>query len=265
MIIIYRFLKSLLDKIFALIGIIIFMPLIIILSIAVAIDSKGPAIFLQERVGKGGKLFKMVKFRTMRTTGIPFDINNPVIEDDNQNLTKVGRFIRRFKLDEFLQLFNVLKGDMNFIGPRPLLPVYMEHYQPWEKEKFKLKPGMSGLAQVNGNGHLLGVERSYYDVLYIKKENPFTDLGIVLKTVAVVFGGEEKYIKRVDDAQLDEVRTEFELTGKISRKKFKMPSNASVNTENVDKGANGLQKADGNAVGQNAENNADGSKSAEGE
>lgn len=221
MIIIYRFLKSLLDKIFALIGIIIFMPLIIILSIAVAIDSKGPAIFLQERVGKGGKLFKMVKFRTMRTTGIPFDINNPVIEDDNQNLTKVGRFIRRFKLDEFLQLFNVLKGDMSFIGPRPLLPVYLEQYQPWEKEKFKLKPGMSGLAQVNGNGHLSGAERSYYDVLYIKKENPFTDLGIVLKTVAVVFGGEEKYLRHVSEKELNLISEEFETTGKISRKKYK--------------------------------------------
>ena len=161
---------------------------------------------------------KMVKFRTMRTTGIPFDINNPVIEDDNQNLTKVGRFIRRFKLDEFLQLFNVLKGDMNFIGPRPLLPVYLEQYQPWEKEKFKLKPGMSGLAQVNGNGHLSGAERSYYDVLYIKKENPFTDLGIVFKTLLVVLRGEEKYLRHVSEKELNLISEEFETTGKISRK-----------------------------------------------
>ena len=164
----YKFFKSFFDFVFSLLGIIILFPLFLLVGLLIALDSRGPIVFKQERVGKDQKIFKMYKFRTMKTIDVPFDVNHPVIKNNNQNLTRVGKWIRRFKLDEFLQLLNVLKGDMSLIGPRPLKVEYLEHYEPWELQKFDVKPGMSGLAQVRGNGHLSSKERSYYDVEYTK-------------------------------------------------------------------------------------------------
>lgn len=205
----YKFFKFIFDKILALLGLIIlFLPLIII-AIAIKIDSKGPAIFKQERIGKKQKPFKLYKFRTMKSTNIKFDINHPVIFDDNDNLTKVGRVLRKIKADEMLQLLNVLKGDMSFIGPRPLLGVYLEQYEPWELQKFTVKPGLSGLSQVSGNGYLSSQERSYYDVLYTEKISFFTDLKAVFKTLGVIFRGEERYLKHVNDADMQEMKDKY--------------------------------------------------------
>ena len=134
----YRFFKAVMDFLLALLGLVIlFFPLLIV-ALAIRIDSKGPAIFKQERIGKGQKPFMLYKFRTMKTTNVEFDINHPVIKDDNKNLTRVGRVIRKLKIDEFLQLINVLKGDMSLIGPRPLMRVYLDGYEPWEKQKFNV-------------------------------------------------------------------------------------------------------------------------------
>ncbi len=207
----YRFFKAVMDFLLALLGLVIlFFPLLIV-ALAIRIDSKGPAIFKQERIGKGQKPFMLYKFRTMKTTNVEFDINHPVIKDDNKNLTRVGRVIRKLKIDEFLQLINVLKGDMSLIGPRPLMRVYLDGYEPWEKQKFNVRPGMSGLSQVKGNGHLSSVERSYYDVVYAKKQNLFKDTEILFKTIGVMLAGEEKFLTPVSAEKINEMRTQFSL------------------------------------------------------
>ena len=207
----YRFFKAVMDFLLALLGLVIlFFPLLIV-ALVIRIDSKGPAIFKQERIGKGQKPFMLYKFRTMKTTNVEFDINHPVIKDDNKNLTRVGRVIRKLKIDEFLQLINVLKGDMSLIGPRPLMRVYLDGYEPWEKQKFNVRPGMSGLSQVKGNGHLSSVERSYYDVVYAKKQNLFKDTEILFKTIGVMLAGEEKFLTPVSAEKINEMRTQFSL------------------------------------------------------
>ena len=207
----YRFFKAVMDFLLALLGLVIlFFPLLIV-ALAIRIDSKGPAIFKQERIGKGQKPFMLYKFRTMKTTNVEFDINHPVIKDDNKNLTRVGRVIRKLKIDEFFQLINVLKGDMSLIGPRPLMRVYLDGYEPWEKQKFNVRPGMSGLSQVKGNGHLSSVERSYYDVVYAKKQNLFKDTEILFKTIGVMLAGEEKFLTPVSAEKINEMRTQFSL------------------------------------------------------
>ena len=207
----YRFFKAVMDFLLALLGLVIlFFPLLIV-ALAIRIDSKGPAIFKQERIGKGQKPFMLYKFRTMKTTNVEFDINHPVIKDDNKNLTRVGRVIRKLKIDEFLQLINVLKCDMSLIGPRPLMRVYLDGYEPWEKQKFNVRPGMSGLSQVKGNGHLSSVERSYYDVVYAKKQNLFKDTEILFKTIGVMLAGEEKFLTPVSAEKINEMRTQFSL------------------------------------------------------
>ncbi|MBR4800953.1 MAG: sugar transferase [Clostridia bacterium] len=198
----YKFCKAVCDFIFSLLGIIFLFPLFIIVGILIAIDSKGPIIFKQERVGKDQKIFKMYKFRTMKTIDVPFDVNHPVIRNDNANLTRIGKWIRRFKLDEFLQLFNVIRGDMSLIGPRPLKVEYLAHYEPWELQKFSVKPGMSGLAQIRGNGHLSSKERSYYDVEYTKVRTLKLDAEILFKTIVVMFGGEDKFIRHVSEKNM---------------------------------------------------------------
>ena len=202
----YRLFKAVMDRLLAFLGLVIlFLPLAIV-ALAIRIDSKGPAIFRQERIGKDQKPFMLYKFRTMKSTHVAFDINHPVIKDDNQNLTRVGRVIRKLKIDEFLQLVNVLKGDMSLIGPRPLMSVYLEGYEPWEKQKFKVKPGMSGLSQVKGNGYLSSVERSYYDVIYAEKQTLFRDAEILFKTVGVMLAGEEKFLAPVSAEKINEIR-----------------------------------------------------------
>ena len=198
----YKVVKAVCDFVFSLLGIIVLFPLFVFVGLLIAIDSRGPIVFKQERVGKNQKIFKMYKFRTMKTTDVPFDVKHPVIKDNNANLTRVGKWIRRFKLDEFLQLFNVLKGDMSLIGPRPLKVEYLEYYSPWELQKFSVKPGMSGLAQVRGNGHLSSKERSYYDVEYTKIRTLKLDAEILFKTIIVMLGGEDKFIRHVSEKNM---------------------------------------------------------------
>lgn len=204
----YLIIKSILDKIFALISIVICFPLLLIVLIAVSLDFRGKPMFRQERVGKNQKSIYIFKFRTMKKVDVAFDKNNPVIEDDNQNLTFVGRIIRKLKIDELPQLFNVLIGDMSFVGPRPLMRTYMSTYAEWEKEKFNAVPGLTGLAQVLGNGNLPTEERSYYDIMYTRKVNFLMDVGIFFRTFLIIIFGEKRYIKRVDSADLQSIKNE---------------------------------------------------------
>lgn len=200
------------DKAIAAIGLFFCLILFLFIVVCIKIDSKGRAIFKQERIGKDEKTFYVYKFRTMKSTDVPFDVNNAIIDDHDKNLTRVGRFIRRFKLDELLQLFNVLKGEMSLVGPRPLMSKYLPVYEKWERQKFLIKPGMSGLAQIKGNGYLSVAERSYYDIEYIKNHSCKMDIKILFKTMAVVLFGEKKYLQNVPIEELERVKKEYEDT-----------------------------------------------------
>ncbi len=143
------FLKPCLDWIIALMAVIILSPLLVVTAIAIKLDSTGPIFFLQDRLGRNGKIFKVYKFRSMTVTHIR-NSNNRLLENDPR-ITKVGRFIRKTSIDELPQIINILKGDMSFIGPRPpvtYFPKRFEDYSEFEIQRFKVKPGISGLAQV---------------------------------------------------------------------------------------------------------------------
>lgn len=194
----YKYVKSILDFVFALIGFILLSPVFLLVVILIRIDSPGKAVFRQERTGKDGKPFLMYKFRSMLSTEVEFDKEHPVINDDNVNLTKVGRFIRKVKLDEAIQLLNIIRGEMSFIGPRPLKPEYLAEYKEWEKIKLKVRPGLGGLAQIKGNGHLEICERNYYDMKYATEMAFFKDIVIFFKTILVVLKGEKSFVEHVD-------------------------------------------------------------------
>ena len=199
----YRVFKGIADRVCALLGTIVLLPLFLLVMLVIVLDSKGKPIIRQQRTGKDGKLFAIYKFRSMYSDHVPFDINHPVREKCDSNLTRVGRVLRRTKIDELIQLWNVVRGEMSLVGPRPLLPEYDAQYEEWEKGKYAVKPGMTGLAQVYGNGMLNSKERSYYDVTYARKLSLGLDCKILLKTVKVVLVGEEKCLRHVDPDLLD--------------------------------------------------------------
>jgi undecaprenyl phosphate N,N'-diacetylbacillosamine 1-phosphate transferase len=145
-----RILKPLSDFILALIAFIILLPILLIVAIAIKIESRGPVLFKQTRIGLKGSEFKIYKFRSMISDQTPFKQTFEIYEDDPR-ITKVGKFIRKTSLDELPQLLNIIKGEMSFIGPRPPLPFFPKKYDEYtesEKQRFTVKPGISGLAQV---------------------------------------------------------------------------------------------------------------------
>lgn len=189
------------DFFVALIGLVVLAPLFAAVAIAIKAEDGGKVILTQRRTGAGGKKFNCYKFRSMKRADVAFDKNNPVISDSNANLTKVGKVIRKFKIDELPQLFNVLKGDMCIIAPRPLLPVYDGDYADWEIVKFEMRPGMTGLGQVYGNGYLDMKDRKYYDVYYVMHASPLLDLKIIFKTIGVILRGEKRYLRPVTEQE----------------------------------------------------------------
>ncbi|MDD3947071.1 MAG: sugar transferase [Clostridia bacterium] len=205
----YLITKYVFDRVAAFFAILLLLPVFVFTTLLVASDGKGNIIFRQTRVGYGGRFFRIYKFRTMKSTDISFSVNRAVIEEDNDNVTLFGRFLRRFKLDELPQLFNVLKGDMSFVGPRPLLPAYIRVYETWEYCKFKVRPGLTGLAQISGNGHLSVNERSYYDVYYTEKCSLKLDFEILLDTAKAILKGEINRKVRVNDNYIDYFRGKY--------------------------------------------------------
>ncbi len=193
----------------ALVGVIVAAPLMLIIAAAVRLTSKGPAIFRQQRVGKDGRLFTMLKFRTMRTDvdpygGSPQDAADP-------RLTRVGRFLRETSLDELPQLFNVLAGSMSMVGPRPLYLRQAEKWNAHQRRRLEVKPGITGYAQVYGRADLTHEEKIELDVHYVQNKKFLLDCIIMLRTFTSMFGRktsvyERRYSKdlqREDDVNSD--------------------------------------------------------------
>jgi len=186
--------KRALDLSFGIFGLVLSLPLMALVAIAVKLDSKGPAIFRQERVGLGGKTFEVLKFRSMRVDAEEANGAQWAAKDDPRT-TRVGRFIRKFRLDELPQFINVIRGEMSFVGPRPERPIFVEQLRKdisYYDERHSVRPGLTGWAQVQ-YAYGATVEDAYrkleYDLFYLKNMSVFFDSVIVLKTIRTVLTG----------------------------------------------------------------------------
>lgn len=177
-----RFIKRPQDFLCALIAIIVLSPVLIITAILVKIKLGSPVFFTQERPGRYGKIFKLIKFRTMTSET---DENGEILPDDAR-LTAFGRKLRATSLDELPELFNMLKGDMSVVGPRPLLVRYLPRYNAHQARRHEVRPGFTGLAQVNGRNAINWEEKFDWDVKYVDHISFLGDWKIILKTVVIV-------------------------------------------------------------------------------
>lgn len=191
-----RILKRTFDILFSLFILIIFLPLIMIISLMIKLTSKGPIIYKQERVGLDAKVFTVYKFRTMRTDAEKSTGPVWAVKDDPR-VTKIGKILRRTSLDELPQFYNVLKGDMSVVGPRPERPYFVEQFKdsvPKYLDRHLLKTGITGWAQVNGlRGQAPIKERTKYDLFYIENWSMMLDIKIILKTIKAILFGKDAY------------------------------------------------------------------------
>ncbi len=174
--------KRILDVTLSFIGLVILSPVLLLVTLLLAIANKGNPLFFQIRPGKHEKLFKIIKFKTM---------NDKVDKEGNllpdaQRLTKIGSFVRKTSIDELPQLINVLKGDMSLIGPRPLLPEYLPLYNQKQKKRHNVRPGITGWAQINGRNAISWEEKLALDVWYVNNLSSKLDLQIIVKTIKKV-------------------------------------------------------------------------------
>ena len=199
-----HFFKRFLDFLISLVALIIISPILLVITIWLHFANKGAgAFFFQERPGKDEKIFKVIKFKSMTDER---DAEGKLLPDA-QRLTKVGRFVRSTSIDELPQLINVLKGDMAFIGPRPLLPEYLPWYTEKEKLRHTVRPGMSGWAQVNGRNNLSWDEKLALDVYYVEHLTLWMDIKVILKTIVnVVQHKDVNVIPGMRLGKLDDVR-----------------------------------------------------------
>ena len=190
----YLIFKRLIDVLASLVILLFLFPFLILVVFLIKIDSKGPIFYLQSRVGKNGHLFKVYKFRTM--TNKQRDPNAKQTFSDDPDITRIGGLLRRFKIDELPQIWNVFVGDMSLVGPRPALPSLYEKYGDLANKRCCVRPGMTGWAQVNGNIYLPWEKRLLLDSEYVDRISFMFDLRILVKTVAIVLLGEDKFIKK---------------------------------------------------------------------
>ncbi|RKZ07741.1 sugar transferase [bacterium] len=198
----YLVAKRITDIIVALFLLILFLPIIPVVVLLIKLDSPGPILFKQKRVGKNGKIFDFYKFRSM-VQGAEKIIGNlrplssvdgPIFKlKEDPRVTSVGRFLRRSSLDELPQLINVLKGDMSIVGPRPNLPSEVAHYLPWQRKRLDVTPGITCLWQIAGRSHIGFHEWMRLDIEYIKKRSYITDLMIMIKTIPAVIARKGAY------------------------------------------------------------------------
>jgi exopolysaccharide biosynthesis polyprenyl glycosylphosphotransferase len=194
---IYFVIKRIIDIVGSAVGLIMLSPILLATVIAIKLDSKGPAIFSQYRVGKDGKQFKMYKFRSMivdaeqklSELNSKNEMSGPMFKmKDDPRITKIGRFIRKTSIDELPQLLNILKGEMSLVGPRPNLPKEVAEFEQWQLSKLKAKPGLTCYWQVMGRNEIDFEDWMRLDIRYIKERSLWVDIKLILKTFLVLFG-----------------------------------------------------------------------------
>jgi len=175
--------KNIFDVIATFFGLLLLSPFLVLIITLLLFTNNGKPFFLQSRPGKNGKIFKIIKFKTMKDlpSESTIDVHSP------KRITKIGGFIRKYSLDEILQLVNVLKGDMSLVGPRPLLVEYLPLYNSEQIKRHNVKPGITGWAQINGRNELSWEKKFEYDIWYVNHLSCFIDVKILLKTFIKVF------------------------------------------------------------------------------
>ena len=187
-----RWVKKAFDRIVAAFALLALLPILILIAAAIKIGMPGPVFFRQVRVGRGGREFQVVKFRTMvvgaEKTGLGL-----LIEQADPRIPLLGRFLRRWSMDELPQLWNVLKGDMSLVGPRPTVPSQVAQYTERQRRRLECLPGLTGWAQVNGRNELAWPERIEMDIWYIDHWSLWLDFKILLRTPGLLLRGENVY------------------------------------------------------------------------
>ncbi|MEO1760657.1 MAG: sugar transferase [Cyanobacteria bacterium J06629_18] len=191
-----RIIKSASDRFIAAVALLCLTPILAGVAIAVHFWMGDPILFTQTRCGRRARIFQAYKFRSMTND---CDANGNLYSDEVR-LTSFGKLIRRVKVDEILQLWNILKGDMSFVGPRPTVPEQVKDYRDWQKERLSITPGLTGWAQVNGNTELTWTERFCLDIWYLHHWSLWMDIEILFKTLSVVFWGERRNEKALEEA-----------------------------------------------------------------
>ncbi|MBU3103149.1 sugar transferase [Clostridium gasigenes] len=195
----YRYSKRILDILGALSGLILLSPILIVVGMLIKLESKGAIIFAQKRVGLNGKEFKMYKLRSMVANAEQIkeklksenEMSGPMFKMKNDpRITKVGKFIRKTSIDELPQLFNVIKGDMSLVGPRPSLPNEVKEFEPWMMKRFEIKPGLTCYWQVSGRNNIDFENWMRLDIKYVEDKNFWLDIKLIFKTMFVLFGDE---------------------------------------------------------------------------
>mgnify|MGYP001435287424 FL=1 len=193
----YEAIKRLIDIICSFVGILVLSPLFIIIAIIIKFTSKGPVFFSQKRVGRNGKEFDMYKFRSMVVNAEELkeklaaqnEMSGPMFKmKDDPRVTKVGKFIRKTSIDELPQLWNILKGDMSLVGPRPSLPKEVAQFDDWMYKRLEVKPGLTCYWQVSGRNNIDFEDWMKLDVRYVEEKNLWIDIKLIYKTVFVLFG-----------------------------------------------------------------------------
>lgn len=190
----YNFYKSFFDMTLSLILLVIFSPIIILISFIILAIDGWPIFFFQKRGGFNQQGFYIIKFRTMMVG----DKNKISLDDDKKRTTRFGFFLRKYSLDELPSLVNVLKRDMSFVGPRPLLYEYNSLYDEQQKLRFSVKPGITGWSQINGRNNLSWEEKFTLDLWYVNNANTILDIKIILKTIIKVFQNKDVYFDGSD-------------------------------------------------------------------
>lgn len=188
--------KRLLDIALSVAGLIILCPLFLVVAILIKLDSKGPVFFVQDRVGKDGWVFRAYKFRTMIQGAADQGAGLLIEGQDDPRITKVGKFLRRWSLDEMPQFINIVRGEMSVVGPRPTLLYQVEQYDEFQRRRQEVKPGITGWAQIHGRNLLSWPERIEYDVWYVDNWSFRLDMEIILRTFSVLFKKEGLYADR---------------------------------------------------------------------
>ena len=197
--IIYRFSKRTIDVIFSFLGLILLSPILLIVAILIKLESKGPVIFSQKRVGLNGKEFNMYKFRSMVVNAEELkvklaeknEMSGPMFKiKDDPRITKIGKFIRKTSIDEVPQLFNILKGEMSLVGPRPSLPNEVKEFEPWMLKRLEVKPGLTCYWQVMGRNNIDFENWMKLDIRYVNERCFWLDIKLIFKTFFVLFGDE---------------------------------------------------------------------------
>jgi lipopolysaccharide/colanic/teichoic acid biosynthesis glycosyltransferase len=182
------------DRTIAAVAIVALSPILLLIAVAIKLESRGPVFFFQDRVGRQGKVFRVVKFRSMVQDAQHRGLGMRV-EAGDARITRVGRLLRRTSLDEIPQLINIARGDMSLVGPRPTLPEQVARYNDRQRRRLEVRPGLTGWAQVNGRNALSWNERIEHDIWYVDHWSLPLDLSIILRTPRAVFDSEGMYGK----------------------------------------------------------------------